>query len=148
MTRYPAIAVLTATLALAACATSTPTASGPAAANAAAASSGGSLRDLAPEEKKVIVEAVDPSLRNPGAAKYHWTKLSTVPAEDGSFNYCATVDAQSPYPAYSGHQAYIVEVKLSFNKVTSAVMGLIAGGKDAGIVSKMCAKYGLNPNGS
>jgi hypothetical protein len=31
-------------------------------------------------------------------------------------------------------------------KVTSAAMGLIAGGKDAAIVSRMCAKYGLNPN--
>jgi hypothetical protein len=31
-------------------------------------------------------------------------------------------------------------------KVTSAVMGLITGGKDAAIVSKMCAKYNLDPN--
>jgi hypothetical protein len=30
--------------------------------------------------------------------------------------------------------------------VVSAVMGLIAGGKDAAIVAKMCAKYGLDPN--
>ncbi len=94
------------------------------------------------------MDAVAPSLRNPASAKYHWTKLSTTPADDGSYNYCATVDAQSPYPAYNGHQAYIVEVKLSFGgKVTSAVMGLIAGGKDAALVSKMCAKYNLNPDG-
>jgi hypothetical protein len=30
--------------------------------------------------------------------------------------------------------------------VTSAVMGLIAGGKDASIVRSMCSKYGLDPD--
>ncbi len=34
---------------------------------------------------------------------------------------------------------------MSGGRVTSAVMGLIAGGKDFAIVSKMCAKYGLDP---
>jgi hypothetical protein len=29
--------------------------------------------------------------------------------------------------------------------MTSAVVGLIAGGKDVGIVRKMCQKYGLDP---
>jgi hypothetical protein len=33
-------------------------------------------------------------------------------------------------------------------KVTSAVMGLIAGGKDFAIVTTMCAKYGLDPKKS
>ena len=56
------------------------------------------------------------------------------------------VDAKSPFPAYSGHQAYIVEARVVGGKVSSAVVGLIAGGKDAALVSKMCAKYGLNPN--
>ena len=133
-------------LALSACATS-PTASGGPAAATPAVASAGAQRDLSPDEKKVIVDAVAPSLRDAGSAKYHWTKLSTSPADDGSVNYCATVDAKSPYAAYDGHQAYIVEVKLAFGKVTSAVMGLIAGGKDFAIVSKMCAKYGLDPNG-
>jgi len=68
-----------------------------------------------------------------------------VVTED-SINYCATVDAKSPYPAYNGKQAYIVEAHMSGGHVTSAVMGLIAGGKDASIVGKMCAKYGLDPN--
>ena len=56
------------------------------------------------------------------------------------------MDAKSPYAAYDGRQAYIVEAKVLGGKVTSATMGLIAGGKDAAIVSKMCAKYGLDPN--
>ena len=34
---------------------------------------------------------------------------------------------------------------MSGGHVTGAVMGLIAGGKDFAIVSKMCAKYGLDP---
>jgi hypothetical protein len=34
------------------------------------------------------------------------------------------------------------------NRVTSAVMGLIAGGKDRSIVATMCAKYGLDPDKS
>jgi len=65
---------------------------------------------------------------------------------EDSVNYCAIVDAQSPYPAYNGKQAYIVEAHLSGGHVSGAVMGLIAGGKDAAIVAKMCAKYGLDPN--
>jgi hypothetical protein len=34
---------------------------------------------------------------------------------------------------------------MSGGHVTGAVMGLIAGGKDFALVSKMCAKYGLDP---
>ena len=93
-------------------------------------------RDLTPEEQ--------PSLRNPGSAKYHWAKFPAVVTE-GSVNYCAIVDAQSPYAAYSGRQAYIVETQMSGNRVSSAVIGLIAGGKDFAIVTNMCAKYGLDP---
>jgi hypothetical protein len=103
-------------------------------------------RDLTPPEKKVIVDAVAPSLRDAAAAKYRWAKISTTPASDGSINYCAIVDAKSPYPAYSGRQDYIVEVKLTGDRVSSAVMGLIAGGKDTQLVRKMCEKYGLDPN--
>ena len=58
------------------------------------------------------------------------------------------VDAQSPYAAYSGHQAYIIEAHLSGGHVSSAVMGLIAGGKDIAIVNEMCTKYGLDPKNS
>ena len=48
--------------------------------------------------------------------------------------------------AYNGRQAYIVEAKVVGGRVISATMGLIAGGKDAAIVVRMCAKYGLSPN--
>jgi len=120
-----------------------------------AAASGGSnvadasvaQRDLTPAEKKAIIEAVAPSLRNPGSAKYRWAKFPVV-VTDTSVNYCAVVNADSPYPAYNGEQAYIVEARMTGNKVTSAVMGLIAGGKDRAIVATMCAKYGLDPNKS
>ena len=57
----------------------------------------------------------------------------------------ATVDAGSPYAAYSGHQAYIVEAHVTGGYVTGAVVGLIAGGKDFAIVTSMCQKYGLDP---
>jgi len=110
----------------------------------AKSSLGGATRDLTPQEKKAIVDAIAPSLRNPNAAKYKWAKFPTVVTEN-SVNYCAMVDAQSPYPAYSGQQAYIVEANVSGGHVTGAVMGLIAGGKDFQIVSTMCAKYGLDP---
>jgi hypothetical protein len=101
-------------------------------------------RDLTPEEKKVIVDAVAPSLRNPASATYHWAKFPALVTAD-SVNYCATVDAQSPYAAYNGRQAYIVETQVSGNRVSSAVIGLVAGGKDFAIVTNMCAKYGLDP---
>ena len=81
--------------------------------------------DLTPEEKKVIMDAVAQSLRNPGSAKYHWAKFPAVVTE-GSVNYCATVDAQSPYAAYNGRQAYVVEAQISGNRVSSAVVWSLA----------------------
>ena len=104
-------------------------------------------RDLTPPEKKAIVDAVAPSLRDPASAKYKWAKFPMV-VTDNSVNYCSVVDAKSPYAAYDGKQAYIVEATVVGGHVTSAVMGLIAGGKDAKIVATMCAKYGLDPNKS
>ncbi len=143
-TYLTAIAALAASLALSACATTSTQDS--LASNTPPTSAAGVLqRDLTPQEKKAIVDAVAPSLRNPGAAKYKWSKFPTVVTED-SVNYCATVDAQSPFAAYSGHQAYIVEAKVVGGHVTSAVMGLIAGGKDFSLVTRMCAKYGLDPS--
>jgi hypothetical protein len=135
---------MAAALALSACAGALPTGTNPAT-SAAPASSGIGQRDLTPDEKKAIVDAVAPSLRDAASAKYHWAKFPAVTVEN-SVNYCATVDAKSPYAAYDGHQAYIVEAQLSGGKVTSATMGLITGGKDFPLVSKMCAKYGLDPN--
>jgi hypothetical protein len=102
------------------------------------------MRDLTAAEKKAIMEAVGESLRNPASAKYRWAKIPTI-VNDQSINYCGVVDAQSPYPAYSGQQAYIVEAQMANNRVKSAVMGLIAGGKDKSLVGTMCAKYGLDP---
>ena len=144
-------------LALSGCAGALPSAGGPAAAlnnNAApagddnapaAAAAAGPQRDLSPEEKKIIMAAVAPSLRDAGAAKYHWAKFP-VNSNEYSPSYCATVDAKSPYAAYNGRQAYIVEVTLAGGYVTSATMGMIAGGKDAALVRTTCEKYGLDPN--
>lgn len=137
-------AALAVSLALAACATTSP--QDMLASNASTTSAAGvQQRELTPEEKKAIVDAVAPSLRNAAAAKYRWAKFPTVVTED-SVNYCATVDAGSPYSAYNGHQAYIIEAHMVGGHVAAAVMGLIAGGKDFAIVTKMCAKYGLDPS--
>ena len=133
---------MAAALALSACAGGLTSGLSPA---ASASPASGPQRDLTPEEKKAIVDAVAPSLRDPSSAKYRWAKFPAVTLEN-SVSYCATVDAKSPYPAYDGHQAYIVETKLSGGKVTSAIMALIAGGKDVALVAKMCAKFGLDPN--
>jgi hypothetical protein len=146
--RFSVIAAVAAGLALSSCATGTTvTQSGEGATSAPVVPSSVAQRDLTPQEKKAIIDAIAPSLRNPGAAKYRWAKFPTVVNED-VVNYCAMVEAQSPYAAYSGRQAYIVEAHLSGGRVTSAVMGLIAGGKDITIVNEMCAKYGLDPKNS
>jgi hypothetical protein len=140
---FSLIAPLAVGLALSGCATGqTPLASSEAPSSSAGVSIG--QRDLTSEEKKVIMDAVAQSLRNPGSAKYQWAKFPVVVTE-GSVNYCATVDAQSPHAAYNGRQAYVVQVQMSGNRVSSAVVGLIAGGKDFVIVTNMCAKYGLDP---
>jgi hypothetical protein len=143
-----AIAVVAASLMLAACATTPPgdqIATSAAPSNAPAATPASQLRELTPQEKKVIVDAIAPSLKEPGAAKYKWTKFPMVPPSD-EVSYCATVDAKSPYAAYSGHQSYIVDTKVTGGHITAAVLGLIAGGKDAAIVAGMCQKHGLDPN--
>ena len=145
------VAVLACGLALAACATS-PSTTGSGDHSAAQDllglghlqdASGIRKRDLTPEEKAVVTHAVGLSVTNPAAAKYEWPQIADT--EDGATNYCGMVNAKSPYPAYNGWQAYIVEGKISGGKLTSAVVGLIAGGKDVAIVRKMCQKYGLDP---
>lgn len=102
-------------------------------------------RELTPQEKKIIVNALSSSIRDPSSAKYRWAKIRN---SEGAVNYCATVTAKSPYPAYDGLQAYILEANVSGGKVSSAVVGLIAGGKDVEIVRKMCKKYDLDPSDS
>jgi hypothetical protein len=147
-----AVAVLAAGLALAACATSPSSPSGHATAqdllglNNIQDASGINKRDLTPEEKQVIGKAVGLSVVNPNAAQYRWPQIANT--KDGSINYCGMVNAKSSFPAYSGWQAYIVEGTISGGKMTSAVVGLIAGGKDTEIVRKMCKKYGLDPGGA
>jgi hypothetical protein len=143
------VPVLAAGLVLAGCATSPSSSSGHASAQDLLAlnniqdASGINKRDLTSEEKQVISHAVGLSVANPNAAQFRWPQIANT--EDGSINYCGMVNAKSPYPAYNGWQAYIVEGTISGGKMTSAVVGLIAGGKDVEIVRKMCKKYGLDP---
>jgi hypothetical protein len=140
-----ALAAVVAGLLLSSCATSLPSKATAATVDHAAKPAGPAQRDLTSQEKKIIEDAVAFSLRDPASAKYHWAKFPTSPT-DSSVNYCAWVSAKSPYPAYDGRQDYIVEITLTGDRVSAAAMGLIAGGKDAQIVRKMCAKYGLDPN--
>jgi hypothetical protein len=145
-----AIAVFAASVALAACAASPPAdqsaaSAAPATTPAAAATPASQLRDLTPQEKKIVVDAIAPSLRDPGSAKYKWAKFPIVPPSD-EISYCGIVDAKSPHAAYDGRQAYIVDTKVSGGHITAAVLGLITGGKDTAIVANMCATHGLDPN--
>lgn len=144
-----ALTAMAAAMALSACAATAPSAGAPAAGTGASAgpSAAASVgqRDLTPAEKKIIMDAVGLNLVDPQSARYRWAKFPDMTAQD-SVNYCATVDGKSPYPAYNGRQAYIVETKVLGGRVISATMGLIAGGKDAALVAKMCAKYNLDPN--
>jgi hypothetical protein len=141
------LAALAAAMALSACAATAPSSGAPAATAAGSTTSAPTIgqRDLTPAEKKIIMDAVGLNLVDPKSARYHWTKFPEITTRD-SVNYCAIVDGKSPYPAYNGRQAYIVETKVLGGRVISATMGLIAGGKDAVLVAKMCAKYGLDPN--
>jgi hypothetical protein len=100
-------------------------------------------RELTAPEKKIISDAVALMVKDGASAQYRWPKISAT--EEGSVNYCGMVNAKSPYPAYNGWQAYIVEATVTGGKVSSAVVGLIAGGKDVEIVRKMCKKYDLDP---
>jgi hypothetical protein len=111
--------------------------------NTMAASSGQGQRELTLPEKKIISDAVALSIKDSASAQYRWPMVPV--SEEGSVNYCGMVNAKSPYPAYNGWQAYIVEATVTAGKVSSAVVGLIAGGKDAEIVRKMCKKYDLDP---
>ena len=110
------------------------------------ATGGQGMRELTQPEKKVISDAVNLSIRDPGSAQFRWPQISGT--EDGAVNYCGMVKANSPFPAYSGWQAYIVEANMTAGRVSSAVVGLIAGGKDVDIVRKMCKKYDLDPGGA
>jgi hypothetical protein len=103
------------------------------------------LRELTPEDKSDITDAVSNAIRDPAAAKYKWTKIPRSAGHGASTNYCAMVHAKSPYPAYSGWQAYIVELGFSGGHVSTAVIGAIAGGADVSVIKRMCKRYGLDP---
>jgi hypothetical protein len=154
---YWSVAVLAASLLVASCAALplSPPSATPAASTSASPTTPGTeestpsdktvgQRELTPAEKKIIMSALASSLRDLGSAKFRWAKIRN--ASEGAVNYCATVNAKSPYPAYSGQQAYILEATISGGKVSAAVVGLIAGGKDIEIVRSMCKKYDLDPN--
>ena len=151
---FRAVLVFAAGLALGGCAGSTLSSSSSSSSTAESllglhansAGSGQGLRELTLPEKKVISDAVGLSIKDPGTAQFRWPQISA--AGDGAVNYCGMVNAKSPFPAYNGWQAYIVEANVSGGKVSSAVVGLIAGGKDVEIVRKMCKKYELDPGGA
>jgi hypothetical protein len=145
---------LAASLALGACASSSPSPSPPSSSlspdmlkpDGAPPPTGLGQRELTPAEKKIIANAVAPSLRDAATAQYRWPKIQNMP--DGPLNYCGTVNAKSPYAPYSGRQAFIVTATVSNGKISSAVVGLVAGGKDFEIVRTMCKKYDLDPDAS
>ncbi len=145
------IVALAAGLALGACASSSPSSSPPPSASSpklydAPPPTGLGQRELTPAEKKIIANAIAPSLRDAAMAQYRWPKIQNVP--DGPVNYCGMVNAKSPYAPYNGRQAFIVSATVSSGKISSAVVGLVAGGKDFEIVRNMCKKYDLDPDAS
>jgi hypothetical protein len=113
---------------------------------ACATSSGLGQRELTPAEKEIIANAITPSLRDAAAAQYQWPKIQNT--ANGPVNYCGIVNSKSPYPAYSGRQAFIVSATVTGGKVSSAVVVLVAGGKDVEIVRNKCRKYNLDPDAS
>jgi hypothetical protein len=102
-------------------------------------------RDLDPDEKKVIADAVGRVIKDPRNAKFRWAKFPSGPGT-GDVNYCASVDAKSALPGQSGNQLYIAVVGTESGKVKSAVVGAIHGGSDAHVVRGHCKRYGLNPD--
>jgi hypothetical protein len=102
------------------------------------------LRELAPEEKKVIAEAVGRVIKDPASAKYRWAKFPATAT--GDVNYCASVNAKSALPGYSGQQLYIAVVGTEGGTVKNAVIGAIHGGSDMHVVRALCKRYGLDPD--
>jgi hypothetical protein len=102
-------------------------------------------RDLAPDEKKIIAEAVGRVIKEPGSAQFRWAKFPAS-AGGGDVNYCASVNAKSPLPGYGGNQLYIAVIGTENGKVKSAVVGAIHGGADMHVVRALCKRYGLNPD--
>jgi hypothetical protein len=113
--------------------------------------SGGSFsaspaRELTADEKKVIMDSLAETIREPVKAKYLWAPFPAGAPANGQAHYCAAVNAKSPHAAYNGLQPYLLQVHTSNGQIVSAVVGAIAGGKDTHIVRNLCAKQGLNPD--
>lgn len=102
-------------------------------------------RDLEPDEKKVIADAVGRVVKDPRQARFHWAKFPAATGS-GDVNYCASVDARSTMAGQNGNQLYIAVVGTEGGKVKSAVVGAIHGGSDAHVVRDLCKRYGLNPD--
>ena len=102
-------------------------------------------RDLSPEEKKVVANAVGRVIKDPASAKFQWAKIPAN-AGTGDVNYCAKVNARSDLPGYSGNQLYIAVLGTEGGRVKSAVVGAIHGGSDTNVVRSLCKRYGLNPD--
>lgn len=92
----------------------------------------------------MIADAVGRVIKEPASAKFRWARF---PANaGGDVNYCASVNAKSALPGYSGNQLYIAVVGVEGAKVKSAVVGAIHGGSDAHVVRTLCKRYGLSPD--
>jgi hypothetical protein len=102
------------------------------------------MRELAPDEKKIIADAVGRVIKEPSSAKFRWARFPVNTG--GDVNYCASVNARSALPGYGGNQLYIAVVGTENGRVKTAVVGAIHGGSDAHVVRNLCKRYGLNPD--
>jgi hypothetical protein len=103
------------------------------------------LRDLSADEKQVIAAAVGRVVKDSASARYRWARIPAN-AGSGDLNYCASVNARSDLPGYSGQQLYVAVVGTEAGRVKSAVVGAIHGGNDAHVVRSLCKRYGLKPD--
>jgi outer membrane lipoprotein SlyB len=136
------LAAVVAALNVAGCVT--PDGSSPARSGTSSALSG---RELSPDEKKIIADAVGRVIKEPSSAKFRWAKFPAN-AGTGDVNYCASVNAKSALPGYGGNQLYIAVVGTENGRVKSAVVGAIHGGSDVHVVRTLCKRYGLDPDGA
>jgi hypothetical protein len=104
------------------------------------------VRELTPDEKKVIADSLLENIREPAKAKYLWAHFPANAPTNGQAHYCAAVNAKSPHAPYNGLQPYLVQVQISNGQIVAATVGSIAGGNDMRIVRNLCAKHGLNPD--
>lgn len=85
----------------------------------------GEPRSLTPEEKSVIVSALDKELKDPDAAKYKWFKYN------GYHHYCGMINGKNAYGGYIGYTHYLVEVTKDTSGKIKSVSGLQIFGPDS-----------------